>query len=326
MQDRWLIIGLSIVLLAGALASMLTGTAGIGWRNMSDIWQLDGIAPLILVEIRLPRTLLAMAVGASLGFAGATMQGYVRNPLAEPGLLGVSGGASLGAALMFYVGYSGMVPVVACGMAGALGAVVIVRLLAGTAAKSETIVLAGIAVASMTGAGLALLMNLQPNPFALMDVYRWLMGSFADRTLWHVWVALPAMMMGMALVMMQRHSLSALALGEEVASSLGISLARARLHLEVGVALMVGAAVSVSGIIGFVGLMVPHLVRPLVQHDPVRLLIPSALGGAVLLLLADISVRLIPTNSQEINIGVITAMLGAPFFLMLILRLKRSVV
>lgn len=284
----------------------------------------DTLATLIFVEIRLPRALLAMTVGAVLGMSGAAMQGLLRNPLAEPGLLGVSGSAALGAVLALYYGLGAiswlMLPLF--GMLGAGASVLLILLLAGRHASVSALLLAGVAVSAMSSSGIALALNFAPNPFAMSEMVYWLLGSFANRTLQEFLLALPFMAVGLLLLWSRARFLSALTLGEETAQSLGFEVTRERLLVIFATALAVGAAVAVSGAIGFVGLVVPHLMRPLVGHEPGRLLPVSALAGAALMLLADICVQLL-SPQQELKVGVITALVGGPFFLALILRLRR---
>lgn len=306
-------------LLIGRVALPLAGTlADLEHGNWSP-------AALILVELRLPRALLGVLVGASLGLAGAAMQGLLRNPLAEPGIMGVSGLASFGAVAAFYTGLSARFALALPlgGIAGAGLAVLLLYALAGRAAGVLTLLLAGAAITSLAGALTALALNLSPNPYASFEILFWLMGSLADRSLDHVWLAAPPMVLGWLLLGSAGPALDALTLGEETAESLGFALATVRLRLILGAALAVGAAVAVSGAIGFVGLVVPHLIRPLVGHQPSRLLLPSAFGGAALVSAADIGVRLIQIG-PELQLGVLTALIGAPFFLALVLRLRRE--
>ncbi len=307
-------LGAAILVLAGA--SILIGPAGLPG---------GAIETIIFDQIRLPRTILAVAVGATLGLSGAALQGLLRNPLAEPALIGASPAAAFGAALAFYFGLAQVTPFALplAGMAGAGASVAMLYALAGRDTSMLSLVLAGVAVSSFAGALTALALNLAPSPFAALEIAFWLLGSLADRALADVWLTVPIMAAGWALLLATRRALDALSLGEEVAQSLGIDLGRTRLCLVAGVALSVGAAVSVSGAIGFVGLVVPHLLRPFVGHQPGRLLVPSALGGAVLVLAADICVRAISTG-VELKLGVVTALVGAPFFLWLVLRTRRE--
>ena len=281
----------------------------------------------IVWQIRLPRTILATAIGAILGMSGAALQGYLRNPLAEPGLIGVSSGAALGAVAALYSGLSSSFALALplAGLAGALIAVIIVYVLAGARANPLTLILAGIAISSFAGALTSLALNLSPSPFAALEIVFWMMGSLADRSMDHVTLALPFIVAGLGLLALTGRALDALTLGEDVAETLGINLRRTQAIIVMGVAIGVGAAVSVSGVIGFVGLVAPHLLRPLARSRPGVLLFLSALGGACLLLGADSAVRLI-SPGQEMKLGVLTALIGGPFFLMLIMRARKQMV
>jgi len=288
---------------------------------------IDDQGPLSMVmrEIRLPRALLGLMIGISLGMAGAGMQGYLRNPLADPGLIGVSGSAALGAVLAIHTGLSAAfvlgLPLAA--LAGALASVFLVMALAGPRGGSLTLILAGIAISSLAGALSSLVLNLSPNPFAANEIVFWMMGSLADRSMTHVWLALPLMGIGWALLGSLPRGLDALTLGEDAAESMGINLTHLRLKLVVGTAASIGAATAVAGAIGFVGLVVPHILRPYVGARPGRLLWASALGGAVMVLAADIVVRLVlPT--QDLKLGVLTALVGAPLFLHLIYKTRKA--
>ncbi|MGE0746019.1 MAG: FecCD family ABC transporter permease [Rhodospirillales bacterium] len=323
----WLAAALAVLvaaLFAGALAA---GPAGfpLGAAAADALAGRDTLPAVVLTELRLPRALLGALVGASLGLAGAAMQGLLRNPLAEPGVVGVSGCAALGAVAVFYSGLYAAVPLAlpAGGIAGALAAVALLYALAGSAAGTLTLILAGVALNALAAALTALALNLSPNPYAALEIVFWMMGSLADRSLDHVVLAAPPMLAGWLLMLTAGRPLDALSLGEDTARSLGFALGRLRLQLIGGTALAVGAAVAVSGAIGFVGLVVPHLLRPLVGHRPSRLLALSALGGAALTLAADIAVRLF--TGPELKLGVVTALIGAPFFLALVLRLRREV-
>jgi len=278
---------------------------------------------MILVELRLPRALLGALVGASLGLAGAALQGLMRNPLAEPGIIGVSGTAALGAVMVFYFGLAGSMSLALPlgGIAGALVATFLLYVLAGRGAGTMTLILAGVAINSFAGALTALALNLSPNPYAALEIVFWLLGSLADRSLAHVALVLPPMLVGWALLLASARALDALTLGEDTAHSLGVDLRRLRWQLVGGAGLSVGSAVAVTGAIGFVGFVVPHLLRPLTGYRPGRLLLASALGGAALTLAADIAVRLIPTR-PELKLGVVTAIIGAPFLFSLIWRLR----
>ena len=280
---------------------------------------------IIVGEIRLPRALLALAIGATLGLAGAALQGLLRNPLASPSLFGAPQAAAFGAVATISLGLtdtlSFALPLAA--IAGAFASVFLLLAVAGRNAGLLLVILAGLAVSSLAGAATALAMNLAPNPFAALEIAFWLLGSLEDRSFRHLALAAPFLLAGNALLLAQRHAFRALTLGEEAASSLGVEVARTRLWVVLGVAVGVGASVAVAGAIGFVGLVCPHLVRPLVGHDPGRLLLPSALAGACLLTAADAATRVIPSTT-DIKVGVLTALIGVPFFLALIVRERRS--
>ena len=284
----------------------------------------DDIARAIILDLRLPRMLLGLIVGAMLGLAGAALQGYLRNPLAEPSVLGASNAAALGAVCALYFGLAQLHSLILPSLAilTSIIALAALFLLAGPSESPLTLILAGIAVATLAGAGISLSLNLSPNPFAAMEIMSWLMGSLENRSYAHVWIALPCVVIGAALLIADGRSLDALTLGEEGAQALGVDLGKARLRMMLGVAIGVGGAVAVSGAIGFVGLIVPHLVRPLTDRSPSAVLLPSLLGGAALLTLADIGVRLIPT-SNELKLGVLTALLGVPVFLVHLMRERR---
>lgn len=277
-------------------------------------------ANIIVAEIRLPRAILAVMIGGSLGLSGAALQGLLRNPLAAPDLFGAPSAAAFGAVVVISLGLvdvlSFALPVAA--IAGALLSVALLVVVAGPRASLLVVILAGLAVASLAGAGTSLALNLAPNPFAALEIAFWLLGSLADRSMRHVAIALPFIAAGTVLLLWDRRALRAMTLGEEAAQSLGFDLTWVRLRIVTGTAAAVGAGVAVAGSIGFIGLVAPHLVRPFVGHDPGRALVPAALAGAALLLAADVAVRLIPSQS-EINVGVLTALLGAPFFIVLIL-------
>lgn len=319
-----------VLLLAVAVlfvASLALGPAGMPVGQSLSALVIDDQGPLSMVmrEIRLPRALLGLMIGISLGMAGAGMQGYLRNPLADPGLIGVSGSAALGAVLAIHTGLSAAfvlgLPLAA--LAGALLSVFLVMALAGPRGGSLTLILAGIAISSLAGALSSLVLNLSPNPFAANEIVFWMMGSLADRSMTHVWLALPLMGVGWALLGSLPRGLDALTLGEDAAESMGINLTQLRLKLVIGTAASIGAATAVAGAIGFVGLVVPHILRPYVGARPGRLLWASALGGAVMVLAADIVVRLVlPT--QDLKLGVLTALVGAPLFLHLIYKTRKA--
>lgn len=304
---------LSLHEVAGALLRPVAAQA-----DLSDVLVQQRI---IVNEIRLPRVLLALLVGASLGCAGAALQGLLRNPLAEPGLLGVSSSASLGAVLCLYYGLGALsawlLPLSA--MACAALATILLYGLARRRAGNLSLILAGVALGSLAAALTSLAINLAPNPTDMQDIVLWLMGSLNDRSFADVRLCLPFIAAGLLLLLACGRGLDALSLGEDEAASLGVNLTRLRSQIILGTALCVGASVAVTGAIGFIGLLVPHLLRRFVDYHPSRLLLSSALGGAALLLAADILLRLLG-GERELMLGVVTALLGAPFFLALVLR------
>jgi len=312
-----LIGGLALAAAAAFALSLAVGPTGLGIEGAGEA------RALIFWEIRLPRAVLGALVGGALGLAGAALQGYLRNPLAEPSLVGVSGGAALGAVLAIHLGLSQILALALPlgGLAGALAAMLAVIALAGAHGGPITLILAGLAVTSITTALVSLALNLSQNPFASVEMVFWMMGSLADRSLTQVWLSTPLIVAGMAVLLTLARALDALSLGEDAARSLGIDLESARLAVVAGTALCVGAATAVTGVIGFVGLIVPHVLRPLAQHRPGLLLPASLLGGAIMLLLADAGLRLLQPWG-ELRIGVLTALIGAPFFVWLVLKTR----
>lgn len=316
---------LVIAVVASFIFSLTMGNASISVvQAIKDL--LNHTASLhqtVVWEIRLPRVTLALLVGATLGLAGAAMQGFLRNPLAEPGILGVSSGAAFGAVLVLYFGLAASVwyllPVAA--ILGALVALILVYLLAGFRSSVLSLILAGVAINAIAGALIGVALNFAPSLFAMQEIVFWLMGSLANRNIHHVYIAVPFIVVGWVLLLSRYRFLNALSLGEETAMTLGFHPQRERNLLLLGLALCVGASVAVSGSIGFVGLVVPHLLRPLVGHKPSHVLIASALGGAFLVLGADIFVRQLDV-ARELKLGVVTSLLGGPFFLMLILKTR----
>ena len=313
------------VLLSGSV-SLFAGEARISLDTVAGLFSgADDLDVLILRELRLPRVLLGLLIGSGLGAAGAVLQGYFRNPLADPGVVGVSASAGLGAVVALYFGLSASfayaVPISA--VAGAALGVGLLLLLAGARASATTLILAGVAVGAIATALTGLLMNMAPNPWALSEIAYWLMGSLKDASWTEIRFAAPIILAGLGVLALTPRSLDGLSLGEETARSLGIDMARLRLLVIGGAALVVGGGVAVSGAIGFVGLVVPHLLRPFVAHRPGALVLPSALGGAVLITLADLTTRLISGPGMPLYLGVLTALLGAPFFLWLVRSTQR---
>jgi len=322
-----LLLALGLLSLGLLTVSLLIGPAAIGPVESLTAMMAPADTPLALVmqEIRLPRAILAFMVGASLGLAGAAMQGYLRNPLAEPGLLGISGSAALGAVLAIQSGLAAAFPLglPLAALSGALMGVLLITLLAGRQGGTLSLILAGIAISALASAMVSLVLNLSPNPFATSEVVFWMMGSLADRSMEHVVLALPFIVIGAVMLLGLGRPLDAMTLGEDAAEALGMRVASVRRRLIVGAALVVGASTAVAGTIGFVGLVVPHLLRPLVGAMPGPLLPASALGGAIMVLLADILVRVIVPEA-DLKLGVLTALIGAPLFLHLIYQTRRT--
>jgi iron complex transport system permease protein len=325
-RNALLIPTLLVVTVAAAIGSLLLGPVELSLDQMLAALsgRGDPVAHAILIELRLPRTLLGLLVGAILGLSGAALQGYLRNPLAEPSVLGTSNAASLGAVAAIYFGLAELHPLVlpVLAISGATLSLGLLFVLAGRSESPLTLILAGIAIATLATAGVSLSLNLSPNPFAAMEIMTWLLGSLENRSFEHVQIALPCIAIGMVLLMWDGHALDALSLGEDGAQALGVDLKRTRLRLLFGTAIGVGGAVAVSGSIGFIGLIVPHLIRPLTDRSPSAILLPSAVGGAALLTLADLAVRLAET-SNELKLGVVTAFLGVPVFLVHLMRERR---
>jgi len=328
MNYRLLLALLSVIAALLFIASLLVGPANLDLPTaLAGLFSKSNpAATLVMCEIRLPRAILGFMIGATLGLSGAVMQGYLRNPLADPAILGVSGAASLGAVLAIYTGLSAMFPLALplLAISGAVAAVLLLQILAGTNAGTLTLILAGIAITSLAGALTSLALNLSPNPFAAMEMMFWMMGSLTDRSMQHVWLSAPFMIVGWAMLSVLGRALNALTLGPQVASSLGIRLDRTQMLAVLGTAASVGAATAVAGTIGFVGLIVPHLLRPFVGSEPSRLLPASALAGAAIVLAADIGVRIIAPG-RDLKLGVLTAIVGAPFFLWLVIKHRRDV-
>lgn len=275
-------------------------------------------ARAIVVEIRLPRALTAWLVGAALGLSGAALQGLLRNPLADSGVLGISGFAALGAVLAFAFGLAAFAPISA--IAFALGAAIIVTTLGIAARGPATLVLIGVGLSSFAGGLIALALNLAPNPSALSDLVNWTLGSVEGRSMNDVALVAGLLLAGAVLILTASRGLQALTLGEEAAAAIGADLKRTRMLVVLGAAACAGGATAVGGVIGFVGIAAPHLVRMKAGHDPARLLLPSALAGGLILVVADIAVRLLPTDS-ELKLGVAAALLGGPVFALIAARL-----
>lgn len=306
-----------------ALAMLLSLFAGKVWVPAAT-WFSSDPRWLIIMELRLPRTVLAALVGAALGLSGAAMQGYLRNPLADPGLFGVSAAAALGAVISLFFGYAAqawLLPTFA--LTGAFIAMALLAILVGRSGSLIVFTLGGVMLSSIAGSMTALAISLAPTPFATSQIVTWLMGALTDRSWDDVRLAAPLMAAGMLLLGLTGRSLDALTLGEPAARSMGVNPRRLQGLIIGGVGLCVGASVATAGIIGFVGLIVPHLVRPFAGHRPSAVLLPSALAGGLVLVVADSIVRAAPTVS-ELRLGIAMSMLGGPFFLALLLRMRRQ--
>jgi iron complex transport system permease protein len=303
-----------------ALALPLSLLAGRVWLDPGETPN----AALIVGELRLPRAILALVIGGGLGAAGAAMQGYLRNPLADPGLFGIAPGAALGAVVSLWFGYAAsplLLPLFA--LAGAAGAMALLAAIAGRTGGIALFTLAGMMIASLAGALTSLAISLAPNAFAMSEIVAWLMGALTDRGWPDVWLAAPLTLAGAVLLRLAGPSLDALTLGEAAARSLGVSPGRLQALLIAGIGLTVGSGVAVAGVIGFVGLIVPHLMRPLTDRRPSSLIVPSALAGALLVLVADMVCRVLPLVT-ELRLGIALSLIGAPFFLHLLLRMRRG--
>ena len=327
MHRDWMLIVVLLLLLAVMfVASLLCGRV---WLPLGEVWEGlwsndPNLAATIVTQLRLPRAVLALEVGAALGISGAVLQGVTRNPLAEPGLLGVSAGAALGAVIAVYFGFAIHFAAAAplMGLVGALLASVLTFAL-GRGGGTITLVLAGAAVSALAAAGIALALNLAPNPYAAYEIMTWLMGSLEDRSWFNVFLVTPFILLGCAMLLFTARGVDALALGEAQAQSLGINLGRLHFLAVFGTALAIGAATAVTGVVGFIGLVAPHSVRPLLGHQPSRILLPAALSGALLLLFADVATRLIHVGT-ELKLGVLTSFIGTPFFFWLVVRLRKT--
>ena len=320
-----LLLGLAVLLLAALALGLALGEAPLSAGQYLQALQDPASAPAEIVwAIRAPRALAAALVGAALGLAGAVMQGLLRNPLADPAVLGVSALAGLGAAVAIALGLAGVAGAVeGAAMAGALAAAALIGALAARFREPEVMILFGVSLSAFGGALTSLVFNLSPSPVTTAEMLSWLLGSVENRDFADLAWAAPPMLVGVGLVAWTARGLTMLSLGEETATVSGLPMARLRASAVAGAALLTGAAVALAGVIGFVGLAAPHLVRAGSGEDPGRTLLPSALMGAVLLVLADLASRLIPTE-VELKLGVVTALFGAPLFALVAWRAARS--
>lgn len=321
--DRLLIPCLAAASIAAVIAACLLGSTPMpAGRVLAALFANASPADQLVVwQIRLPRALAAFVTGAALGISGAALQGLLRNPLAEPGVLGVSASASLVATFSLYYGIAALSPWILplAAILGALAATALIALAAIQTRSVVTLILIGVGISSFAGAAMSLLMNLAPNPFTLSDMINWMLGSVANRSFREIGFAAPFLLSGAAILLVSRRGLSALTLGEEAASGIGLNLRNQRILTVLGAGLATGGSVALAGAIGFVGIVAPHIIRPFVRHDPARSLIPSALLAGLFLVIADIGVRLLPT-SNELKLGVVAALIGAPAFVWIAMR------
>jgi iron complex transport system permease protein len=327
MNSRRLLIVLGLASIAAILAACVLGSTPMGLVQVFKalLGQSNAGDTIVIREIRLPRALAAFAVGAALGTSGAALQGLLRNPLAEPGVLGVTATSSLSATFALYYGFAAsspfLLPVFA--IAGALAATALLAAAAIRIKSVVTLILIGVGLSSLSASVMSLLLNLAPNPFSLADMMNWLLGSVANRSFRDLQTTVPFIAAGLTILFASRRGLSALTLGDEAASGVGLNLHRQRIAVVVGAGLATGAAVALAGAIGFVGIVAPHIVRPFVDYDPARSLLPSAILAGLILVLADIAVRLMPTTT-ELKLGVVAALIGAPAFIWIAMQRRTT--
>ena len=320
-----LITGSMALLLLVSWVSLTLGTANL---SAAEVWSgLTGsgedAVTIIVRELRLPRLILGLMAGATLGVTGAALQGLLRNPLADPGVIGVTSAAGLGAVIAIYFGLAAThalaVPLLSMAMAGL--ATLILFFLALRDASALTLILAGVGISSLATAFISLVLNFAPTPGSLQDMVMWILGSLDNRTTTDLALAGPFVILGWLMLVGTGRGLDALSLGEDAARSLGVNLRRLQLQIILATACSVGAVISVCGNIGFIGLIVPHMVRAFMGHAPGRIMLPSALLGGSILLLADMVTRL-GTLYGPLRLGVVTAIIGAPVFLLIVYRTR----
>lgn len=318
MNSKPLFTGLIVASALAIFAACLLGSTPMPFdRVLAALFGQASAADSVVVwQIRLPRALAAFVVGGCLGASGAALQGLLRNPLAEPGVLGVTATSSLSATFALYYGFAAasayLVPIYA--ILGALAATAVLALAAMRIQSVVVLILLGVGLSSFSAAAMSLLLNMAPNPFSLFEMINWLLGSVANKSFEDIYIVLPFVLLGTGILFASRRGLSALTLGEEAAAGAGLNLRRQRLLVVLGAGIATGASVAIAGAIGFVGIVAPHLIRPLVNHDPARSLLPSALLAGLILVIADIGVRVLPTAS-ELKLGVVAALIGAPAFI-----------
>ncbi len=313
---------LTFALITAFFLSVISGKVWIA----PELWFSDTPDGWIMTELRLPRAILGALIGGALGLSGAVLQGYLRNPLADPTVVGVSSSAALGGVLAISFGAT-VLPfgLFGCAMAGAAASMALLALMANRAGGTLGFILGGVVLSTLAGSLTALIISIAPNPFASSEIITWLMGALTDRGMDDVWHAAPFIITGAVILLGTGRALDALTLGESVAQSLGVDLRGLQWRIVAGVGLCVGASVAVSGVVGFVGLIVPHVIRSFAGEQPSKILLPSVIGGAVLTLVADSLVRLIP-GPGEVRLGIAMTALGAPFFLAILMQQRRKII
>ncbi len=317
------VLGVTIVVLLVIL--MIFGDVALNgdmWFDALFRWR--SLPAEIIWGIRLPRNLAGIGVGAMLGMSGALMQGLLRNPLAEPGLLGVSAGSGLGAALAIVFGL-GLMPFAVEGSAlvGAVMVAVILLIFVQRFPQRQSLILLGVGLSSLCGALMALTFNLSPSPVTTSEMLSWMMGSVQNRSWFDVLICFAGLVVVSGLSLRLGKGLRFLTLGEETARSMGIDMTRLTQVIVIGSSLLAGLSVSVAGVIGFVGLAAPHFVRAFGIKDPYTLIWPSALTGGLMVLVSDGLIRLLPPTA-DVHLGVLTSLVGAPLFAVLAYKSARS--
>ena len=328
---------LALLALAAALVSLSLGPVTIPASHVGaivlslvglDVADYGRTEQLVIEQIRLPRILVGASVGMALGVAGATMQGLFRNPMADPGIIGVSAGGAVGAVVAIATGMAGLffLAIPMCAFVGAIAASFLVYGIAAVGGRFSmaTLLLAGVAVNAFLGAVVSAIIILIPDNGALREILFWLSGGLDSRSWEHVRISTPLILGAVAVIMLMARDLNLLMLGDDEARSMGVRVGIARPVLLAAAALATGAAVAVSGTIAFVGLVTPHILRLVLGPDH-RVLIPlSAAGGAVFIIVADTVARTV-VQPAEFRVGVLTAFVGAPFFIFLLIKNKRQV-
>lgn len=313
-MNRVATIILSCLLILAGMASLAMPHDSLWplWNDEPDLFR------IILLELRLPRLLLALTFGAALGLTGAAIQALFANPLASPDINGASGGAALGAVVTGYtLGFADGYALTIGAIIGAVLALLALLALAGKRADSISFLLAGVAITAATSAATTLALAIAPSPFAFYDIYDWMMGSFVDHSMGQAMLAAAVALPALFLIARESHALDHLVLGDVVAQSMGHDVPRLRRRIIIASALAIGACVSICGAVGFIGLVAPFLARALTRQHPGRALLPAALIGAILLTCADVLVRFAPIG-RNLPVGVVTALIGVPFFLWLV--------